>query len=259
MKIINTLKLLTILSYITCLMSCTDDSSRAQTMRAKILADSIAQVVIDNDSIDWYIQSHNIPIDSINIDVLTGVKYAILKRGNGTTPDLNAIVSIHYTGSFLNDKKFDTSRKSIALVTDSLAYVMAYANKDTTFNDILNNPKSLLNYEEKLDSLNNSRGKINISLYSLTKVYQPIVFNYTLNGYGISGFISGFSNGLTNVMNLKDNKGNQIFELGGKAIIFIPSGAAYGLSGSTPNLDGFQTIPPNTTLIFEFEIVNIRN
>ena len=213
MKIINTLILSTIFSLTAFLLSCTDDSLTAIEEEAQALADSIAQSEIDNDSIDWYIQSHN--ISNINVDETTGVRYAILSPNNGTVPELNAIVSLHYKGKFLSNVIFDTSNESVALVTDSLSYVEAYANNDTTFNDILLDTKSTLTYQEKIDSLNFSEGRINTPLYTQLRTYQPIVFNYTTDGSRIDGYIPGFEVGLKELMNLKDGDGNQVFGLEG--------------------------------------------
>jgi len=253
MKIINTIFLLSILSLTTYLVSCSDDSVSAEQDNAQIREDSVAQSKIDNDSIDWYIQSQNIPLESINIDSTTGVRYAILKNGNGITPNLNAIISINLAGNFLNGIKFDVSSEREAILSDSLNYV----EMGISFDNLLS--KSNLSFEQLLDSLSISEGKIKIPLYSSSIIYQPLVFNYTQDGRGISSSTRGYAVGLSNLLNLTDNQGNLLFGLGGKSIIFIPSAVGYGVFGDIANPDIEDNFPPNTVLVYEFTMVNIRN
>ena len=79
---------------------------------ALITADSLIQSGIDNDSIEWYITEYGIE-NVIAED--TGIRYALTKEGNGEIPDYNDIVSVEYTGKFLNNKVFDTTIEDIAV------------------------------------------------------------------------------------------------------------------------------------------------
>lgn len=90
---------------------------------AVITADSLAQSVIDNDSIDWYIEEYN--IENVFTED-TGIRYALIKNGNGEVPDLNDIVSVEYVGKFLNNKVFDTTIEQVAIdegISDSRTYI----------------------------------------------------------------------------------------------------------------------------------------
>jgi peptidylprolyl isomerase len=45
------------------------------------------------------------------ITMASGLKYIILKKGNGRKIQPSDVVSVHYTGKFLNDSVFDSSRQ----------------------------------------------------------------------------------------------------------------------------------------------------
>ncbi len=48
-------------------------------------------------------------------DTLTlprGVLYKVVQRGEGVTPDVNSIVSVHYSGELIDGREFDTSRNN---------------------------------------------------------------------------------------------------------------------------------------------------
>ncbi|MFY0653625.1 MAG: FKBP-type peptidyl-prolyl cis-trans isomerase [Cyclobacteriaceae bacterium] len=89
--------------------------------------------------------------------------------------------------------------------------------------------------------------------------YNPIRFNFTASGSAITGYIPGFTEGLTQVLMTTDENDQRIFSKGGKAILMIPSASAYGIDGST---DRFGTadgvVPPNTVLVFEITFESIR-
>ena len=186
-----------------------------------ITQDSINQATIDQDTIDWYIENN-----FSNSQVVTeesGIRYLLVREGNGEVPDLNDIVSVNYTGRFLDDGVFDTTVEQTAI-----------------------------------DSGIDVDGR----------VYNPIRFNYTLNGSEISNTIAGFSEGLTAIMSMTDRdfddsisetNAQRLFSKGSKALLFIPSASAYGTRG-TVNQFGIQTglIGPNTVLLFEFEMVTFR-
>lgn len=257
MKILNTLILFVGIAFTLYLVGCGSEGV-TPIDETQIDEDSIAQSNEDNDSIDWYIQNRNIHDDSIHLDTASGVRYAILERGTGAVPNLNEILSVDYNAFFLNDIVFNTTSRSIALLADSMAYVIAYSNNDTTFNDILLDTKSTLTYEEKVDSLNNSDGKVRVPLFFSDDSYLPIVFNYTTNGAGIPSPTLGFRIGLINLFNHRNKQDEPIFELGAKGIIFVPSAVGHGISGSNIDPDGEDIVPPNTVLVYEFHFVNIR-
>ncbi|HET8861384.1 FKBP-type peptidyl-prolyl cis-trans isomerase [Marivirga sp.] len=71
--------------------------------------------------------------------------------------------------------------------------------------------------------------------FSETRTYEP--FTFTL---GIDGVIAGWEIGL------------KLLNEGSKATFILPSYLAYGFRG-TP------TIPPNTVLLFEVELISINN
>lgn len=79
---------------------------------ALITADSLRQSGIDNDSIEWYITEYG--IENV-ITEETGIRYALTKEGNGEIPDYNDIVSVEYTGKFLDNKVFDTTIEEVAI------------------------------------------------------------------------------------------------------------------------------------------------
>jgi peptidylprolyl isomerase len=39
-----------------------------------------------------------------------GIYYKVLKKGNGTSPNRNSVVTVHYVGKTINGKQFDSSR-----------------------------------------------------------------------------------------------------------------------------------------------------
>ncbi len=97
------------------LASCGGSDREEEIDPAKVTADSLAQSIIDNDSIDWYINEYQIA------DVreeASGIRYALLEEGNGEAPDPNDIVSVTYLGKFLNGKAFDTNSEQAAKDAD---------------------------------------------------------------------------------------------------------------------------------------------
>ncbi len=48
--------------------------------------------------------------DSKTITTPSGLKYTVLKSGNGAVPKKGQTVFVHYTGTLTNGKKFDSSR-----------------------------------------------------------------------------------------------------------------------------------------------------
>lgn len=246
MKFGKDLGLITLMTGIICFGSCVDHAEENLTELEEIRQDSIAQADLDQAAFDTYIAEAENGIDpDLVVTESNGVRHVIWQPAtNLRKPEVNEIVSVHYTGKFIDNVVFDTTDPDIAKESDSLNYV----SEGISFDDLLN--ESTSTYEELLDSLNTSEGAINDPLFSLNRVYIPMVFNHQLDGSGISfGFISGFRSGLEQVM--------LDMELGSRSLIMIPSAVAYGVLG-TVNSDGSVGIPPNTPLLFEFRLVNIR-
>jgi FKBP-type peptidyl-prolyl cis-trans isomerase FkpA len=59
--------------------------------------------------------------------------------------------------------------------------------------------------------------------------------------YPLAGFIEGWKEGIP------------LFGAGGSGTLFIPSGLAYGITGSNGG-----SIPPNTVIIFDIELISFQ-
>jgi len=64
-----------------------------------------AQLEADVIKIDKYLDENNIDAKKSS----TGLRYVIHDEGLGSTPQNGNIVKVHYTGTFLDDTKFDSS------------------------------------------------------------------------------------------------------------------------------------------------------
>lgn len=226
--------------------SCVDHAGENEAEQEQIRLDSIAQADTDNAAIDAYIADAGNGIDASQVE--TG-EYAVRRivwnpAVSTRVPEFNEIVSVHYTGKYLDNEIFDTSNPTVARRSDSLDYVV----DGVVFDDLL--AGTTKTYEQVLDSLNDSDGAIDDPLYNPNRLYLPIVFNHLENGGGISfNYIRGFRSGLKEAM--------LEMELDARSVIMIPSAAAYGITG-TINSDGTEGIPANSTLVFEFQLVNIH-
>lgn len=145
----------------------------------------------------------------------SGVRFVILDRGSDPIIEDSDIVTYHYTGKLLNDTIFDTSIQEVA---DSIRVAVA---ADTVGRDDIT---------EQL---------LFLSAFPTTRNHTSLTFTYSTNGWTLlsSTFINGFVEGIANSFNQMG--------AGGKALIVIPSGQAYGLRGSG------NLIPPNTIIAFE--------
>ncbi|SMD33774.1 FKBP-type peptidyl-prolyl cis-trans isomerase [Reichenbachiella faecimaris] len=225
--------------------SCVDHAGESEEELEQIRQDSILQADADNALIDAYIADASNGIDASLVKVGEyGVRRIVWAPAVSIrVPEYNEIVSVHYTGKYLENAIFDTSSSTTAKKSDSLNYV----TDGIVFDDLL--ASSSKSYEELLDSLNTSDGAIDDPLFSASRLYLPIAFNHTENGTGISfNYIPGFRSGLKEAM--------LEMELNSKALIMIPSAVAYGASGSNPGGEG--GIPANTPLVFQFDLVNIH-
>lgn len=222
------------------LASCTDHVAVNAVKLEQAREDSIVQAGKDNVLFDRYIADASNGIDQNRVAVGDfGVRRITWDPATSIkVPRFNDVVSVHYVGKFLDNDIFDTTNVSRAKKSDSLDYVAA----GVSFEDLLAGSSST--YEEILNSLNASDEAIDNPQYSPKKPYLPIVFNHRHNGSGISpNFILGFRSGLREAM--------LEMQLHSRALIMIPSAVAYGTGGTA-------TIPPDTPLLFEFSLVNIR-
>ncbi|WP_425393028.1 FKBP-type peptidyl-prolyl cis-trans isomerase [Ekhidna sp.] len=144
----------------------------------------------------------------------TGTRYIILEEGDGLPIDESDIVSFDYTGILLSDTIFDTSIKSVG---DS---IRAHFLQDS------------------VGLADKSIHQTFLTLFSQGKVYAPLTYTYSSSGWTINEqFITGFSDGVTETF--------KEMNVGGKSIIIIPSGIAYGTRGNG------TLIAPNTPILFE--------
>ncbi|WP_420582258.1 FKBP-type peptidyl-prolyl cis-trans isomerase [Reichenbachiella sp.] len=226
---------------------CVDHAAEDEQALEQLRLDSLAQAESEGVLFDAYIAD---PENGINADDVVvqddGVRRVVWNPSTSVrVPEFNDIVSVHYVGKFTNNEVFDTTNPQVAKESDSLNYV----DIGISFDDLL--AKSDKTYEELLDSLNTSTGAISDPVFTLNRIYVPMAFNHQADGTGISfSFILGFRSGLRNLM--------LEMEMNSKGLIMIPSAVAYGTVGSAFDAEGNQNIPPNTPLIFEFELVNIR-
>lgn len=127
---------------------------------------------IEEEAINAYILENNI---SVNPEI-SGLYFVPIRQGKGEMAEAGDIVSVHYTGKFLDDTVFDSSYK---------------------------------------------RGK-------------PIDFEL-----GKGQVIAGWDEGIAKMRK------------GGKALLLMPSHLGYG--------SGRGQIPPNTPLVFEVELINVKS
>ncbi|MEQ8626556.1 FKBP-type peptidyl-prolyl cis-trans isomerase [Ekhidna sp.] len=150
----------------------------------------------------------------------SGVRYFIIEEGNGASIDESDFVTFDYTGMLLSDTIFDTSVKSIgdSIRTHFLEDSVGLEDKDIH--------------------------EIFLATFSEDESYDPLKITYSASGWTIQGqFISGFTDGVSATFNKMN--------VGGKAIIAIPSALAYGSNGSG------ALIAPNTPIAFELMPIEI--
>lgn len=226
---------------------CVDHAAEGEEEEEQVRLDSLAQADSENEIFDAYIADSENGINPNDVVIQDdGVRRVVWHPATSVrAPEFNDIVSVHYVGKFTNNEVFDTTNPTVATRSDSLNYV----DSGISFDDLLT--KTDKTYEELLDSLNTSNGAISDPIFSLNRLYVPMAFNHQSDGTGISfSFITGFRSGLRNLM--------FDMELNSRGLIMIPSAVAYGTVGSSIDGEGNQGIGPNTPLIFEFELVNIR-
>lgn len=182
-----------------------------------IVTDPAVQAADDSATIVNYLADKGLTDRAVKLE--SGVYYVILERGTGDSIDESDIVSLNYTGKLLNDTIFDTSIREVA---DS---IRAAVEADTVGVDA-------------------STIQLNILItFSDLRTYEPFEFTYSASGWTITGqFIAGFTDGIS--ASLKE------MQEGGRSLIILPSGQAYGSVGS-------GLIPPNTVIAFELYPIRV--
>lgn len=183
-----------------------------------IRVDVDPQIQFEKDSIKImeFLQEKGYGDDEIG-NTPNGIRYVILDSGSLETIDESDQVDFDYIGITLGDTIFDTSIKAIG--------------------DSLKN-----HYEENPYVLNGDT----ISVF--TKIsYNPLFITYSASGWtiptGQGGFIPGFAEGITATF--------KYLSIGGRTLILIPSGRAYGTIGSG------AFIEPNSVITFVLEPVKV--
>ncbi|WP_420317542.1 FKBP-type peptidyl-prolyl cis-trans isomerase [Ekhidna sp.] len=150
----------------------------------------------------------------------SGVRYLILDEGTGDPIDESDIVTFDYIGILLNDTIFDTTVKAVG---DSIrAHFL----------------------EDSVGLADKTVHETFLALYYEDKIYSPLTYTYSVSGWTIDEqFIQGFTDGITVTFNQMN--------VGGKAIIALPSAIAYGTRGSGLLID------PNTPITFELYPISV--
>lgn len=148
------------------------DISTEEQYKEKQAAEKIVQLKKDTIEIKEYLKKNKLKARR----TASGIYIQTIKKGTGPKPNKGQTVSVHYVGSFMNGKKFDSSRDR----------------------------------------------------------NQP--FEFVLGQHMV---IEGWDEGIALL-----NKGT-------KAVLYIPSGLAYGPNGNSG-------IPPNSVLMFEVELMDIK-
>jgi peptidylprolyl isomerase len=82
-------------------------SSAIDNIYANAVTNSVHQQSSENQSL---LALNNARSSAKTITTPSGLKYTILKAGKGDKPKKGQTVSVHYTGTLTNGKKFDSSR-----------------------------------------------------------------------------------------------------------------------------------------------------
>ncbi|MEO9872834.1 FKBP-type peptidyl-prolyl cis-trans isomerase [Ekhidna sp.] len=184
-----------------------------------IITDPSIQAEKDSVAIAEYLEINGFLENQIGT-ATNGVRYVILDSGSVNAADRideSDQVNFNYIGKTLGDTIFDTS---IEVIGDSL---QAY-------------------YEENPFVIDNDT----ISVFTGLN-YEPLFITYSSSAWtiptGDGGFVAGFANGIAGTF--------KHLGIGGKAIILIPSGQAYGERG----IGVF--IGSNAPILFELQPVSV--
>jgi len=242
------------------IVACSNDAAIKEEEDIQVKEDSIVQAKLDSVIIGDYISDPANSIDPANLDTTSAsVVYGLLATGNGDFPEINDIVSVNYTGRFTDNTVFDTSIESLAIESDSLAWVdmgvdftadTAFVADDTV---VIGNQ----DIEQALNLLSRSSEPLPVTVFFINRVYAPLIYNYTEDGrfiptiYPATGPLLQFRIGLNLVTAQMD--------LGATSFLIMPSASAYGTIGTlNGNRVPDDRILPNTVILFDFNMVYIR-
>ncbi len=208
----------------------------------------------------------------------SGLKYVDLVAGTGPSPAPTDIVTVHYTGTLDNGTVFDASRNHGGPVSFPLNGVikgwtegvgsmkvggvrkliippnLGYgdkavgpipANSTLTFIVELVEIPQVKSEDTQVGAGAEAKEGTTVSVYYTGKLKDGTVFDSNVGKQtlqftiGAGQMIPGFEKG---VLGMK---------MGGKRTITIPSALGYGPQGSGP-------IPPNSDLIFDIELVEVK-
>ncbi|MBU2915295.1 FKBP-type peptidyl-prolyl cis-trans isomerase [Reichenbachiella agariperforans] len=275
MKIIKEGFFLGVLALISMVVACNDPVQDELESQQKVYEDSLAQAQIDSSVIVDYWDANDYGdtlIYSVSGIEGRGVRYVILEDGTGDYPVINDIVSIHYVGKFTDGTIFDTSIDTLALMTDSLAWVEVWKDYPLADNDFSQETLYVgetvddngtrvsvdtidvtgMTTGEKLTELAFSSEPLDITLYYSSRSFTPTTYNHTETGTGIpSNFVSGYRTGLHALTPYLNH--------GASGLMMFPSVLGYGVYGTAgANGTGSDVIPGNTVIVFEIYLQNIR-
>jgi hypothetical protein len=198
--------------------------------------DADEQLAIDIELIEDYIAAKGYTdYDTLDNDL----RALVLDVGAGEPIEPLDIISFHYVGIFLNDTIFDTSIKQLAYDQD-LANII-----DTTYQKNDDGSIKLDDEGNKLvSSINYTPGYFPI--YFSTRNYTTTKTTHTTSGWATQQALAGTVAGYPPAVNYALFNCN----IGGRALVFLPSGQAYG-DNRNPSFKRFR----NRVLMFEIRPV----
>jgi FKBP-type peptidyl-prolyl cis-trans isomerase len=213
------------------------------------------------------------------ITTASGLKYEDLVVGTGASPAPTDLVTVHYTGTLQDGTVFDASRNHGGPISFRLNQVikgwtegvgsmkvggtrklvippqLGYgsraqgsipANSTLTFIvELLDVPQVKIEDTQAGAGAEAAPGKT-VSVHYTGRLESGQVFDSSVGGdpltftLGAGGMIPGFEQGVTGM------------KVGGKRTITIPPSLGYGEQGRG------DVIPPNSTLIFDLELVEVK-
>jgi peptidylprolyl isomerase len=213
----------------------------------------------------------------------SGLKYVDLVVGTGDSPTLNDAVTVHYTGTLENGTIFDASRlhegggpASFALNIGVKGWIegvstmkvggvrklvippdLAYGDHAVAAGVIPPNSTLIFLVElidipkVKIEDIQVGTGAEAVDGKTVVvnftgKLADGTLFDSTANRQPFE-FVMG-----SNQVIPGWNQGLRGMKVGGKRTMTIPPGLAYGAQGAK------DAVPPNTTLVFEVELLDVR-
>lgn len=220
--------------------------------------DSIALSQADSIILDQYIEEFGLNKDEIVV-LDRDVRY-LVENPTGSTQEFKPsdLVSLHLDYKFDDGFLFYTTNEAKAVELDSLSWLDRWNDEadggeaqsflsDTLFigaspaDTVLNAGREI---EDVLTDLSQTKEPLDYTRYSSGRTYIPQVVNYTTDG---SGLISNWPIGLRAAMTDALPK----MRMNSMVTVLCPSTVGFGVQGS-------GIVPPNTVVIFEISVVNIR-